>query len=122
MDILRKPAGGWAIYEVKSTTSHVADAAAMSDELVEKLEKYAIDIAFQKWVLEQCGVKVTATYLVTLNSDYVRQGELNLQQLFNIIDMKELVANEYLKVPALQCSAHTTLQGDEPQTLRIHGL
>lgn len=116
VDILRKTAGGWAIYEVKSTTSHVADAAAMSDELVGKVEKYAIDIAFQKWVLEQCGVKVTATYLVTLNSDYVRQGELNLQQLFNIIDMKELVANEYLKVPALQCSAHTTLQGDEPQT------
>ena len=115
VDILRKTADGWAIYEVKSTTSHVADVATMSKELVDKVEKYAKDIAFQRWVLEQCGVKVTATYLVTLNSDYVRQGDLDVQQLFNIIDMKELVENEYLKVPAQQRMAHTVLQGDEPQ-------
>ena len=74
VDILRKTADGWAIYEVKSTTSHMADVATMSKELVDKVEKYAKDIAFQKWVLVQCGVKVTGTYLVTLNSDYVRQG------------------------------------------------
>ena len=115
VDILRKTADGWAIYEVKSTTSHVADVATMSKELVDKVEKYAKDIAFQKWVLVQCGVKVTGTYLVTLNSDYVRQGDLDVQQLFNIIDMKELVENEYLKVPAQQRMAHTVLQGDEPQ-------
>ena len=115
VDILRKTPDGWAIYEVKSTTSHVADVATMSKELVDKVEKYAKDIAFQKWVLVQCGVKVTGTYLVTLNSDYVRQGDLDVQQLFNVIDMKELVENEYLKVPAQQRLAHTALQGDEPQ-------
>lgn len=115
VDILRKTADGWAIYEVKSTTSHMADVATMSKELVDKVEKYAKDIAFQKWVLVQCGVKVTGTYLVTLNSDYVRQGDLDVQQLFNIINMQELVENEYLKVPAQQRLAHTVLQGDEPQ-------
>ena len=115
VDILRKTPDGWAIYEVKSTTSHVADVATMSKELVDKVEKYSKDIAFQKWVLVQCGVKVTDTYLVTLNSDYVRQGDLDVQQLFNVIDMKELVENEYMKVPAQQRLAHTALQGDEPQ-------
>ena len=115
VDILRKTSDGWAIYEVKSTTSHIADVATMSKELVDKVEKYAKDIAFQKWVLVQCGVKVTGTYLVTLNSDYVRQGDLDVQQLFNIINMQELVENEYLKVPAQQRLAHTVLQGDEPQ-------
>ena len=48
--------------------------------------------------LVQCGVNVTGTYLVTLNSDYVRQGDLDVQQLFNIIDMKELVENVYFEV------------------------
>ena len=115
VDILRKTADGWDIYEVKSTTSHMADVATMSKELVDKVEKYAKDIAFQKWVLVQCGVKVTGTYLVTLNSDYVRQGDLDVQQLFNVINMQELVENEYLKVPTQQRLAHTVLQGAEPQ-------
>ena len=65
-----------------------------------KLEKYAPDIAYQKWVLTQCGINVTGTYLVCLNSDYVRHGELDIQQLFVVNDMKEMVENEYLKVQA----------------------
>ena len=55
VDILRKTAGGWAIYEVKSTSF------PMFNEKRTKLEKYAPDIAYQKWVLEQCGIHVTGT-------------------------------------------------------------
>lgn len=114
VDILRKTADGWAIYEVKSSSSN-ADADATDKEF----GKYAIDIAYQKWVLEQCGVKVTGTYLVTLNKDYVRQGDLDLQQLFNIIDLKELVANEYLKVPMQAGHAHEVLamESEQPSVL-----
>lgn len=94
VDILRKTATGWAIYEVKSTSF------PMFNEKQTKLEKYAPDIAYQKWVLTQCGVNVTGTYLVCLNSDYVRQGAIDIHQLFVTKDMSELVANEILKVPA----------------------
>ena len=94
VDILRKTAGGWAIYEVKSTSFPEFNGQEA------KLEKYAPDIAYQKWVLEQCGVCVTGTYLVCLNSDYVRHGELDIEQLFVVNDMKEKVENESLKVPA----------------------
>ena len=94
VDILCKDGNGWAIYEVKSTSFPEFNGQES------KLEKYAPDIAYQKWVLEQCGVNVTGTYLVCLNSDYVRHGELDIQQLFVINDMKEMVENEYLKVPA----------------------
>ena len=94
VDILRKNGDGWDIYEVKSTSFPEFNGNEA------KLEKYAPDIAYQKWVLTQCGVKVKGTYLVCLNSNYVRQGDLDIQQLFVIIDMKELVENEYLKVPA----------------------
>ena len=93
VDILRKTQGGWAIYEVKSTSF------PMFKEKKTKLEKYAPDIAYQKWVLEQCGINVTGTYLVCLNSDYVRDGDLDIQQLFITKDMKELVEKEYVKVP-----------------------
>ena len=94
VDILRKTRDGWAIYEVKSTSF------PMFNEKPAKLEKYAPDIAYQKWVLTQCGVNVTGTYLVCLNSDYVRQGDLDVQLLFVTKDMGEFVENEYLKVPA----------------------
>jgi len=111
VDILRKTEGGWAIYEVKSSSFPEFDGQEA------KLDKYAPDIAYQKWVLTQCGIHVTGTYLVCLNSDYVRQGNLELQKLFAVIDMRELVENEYLKVPAQAASAIRTLnQDDEPDT------
>ena len=113
VDILRKTKNGWAIYEVKSSSFPEFDGQEA------KLEKYAPDIAYQKWVLEQCGINVTDTYLVCLNSDYVRQGELNLQQLFVTIDMKELVANEYLKVPARVSQALKLLASEEEPGLDL---
>jgi len=111
VDILRKTNGGWAIYEVKSTSFPEFNGQEA------KLEKYAPDIAYQKWVLEQCGVCVTGTYLVCLNSDYVRQGELDINQLFVINDMKEMVDNEYLKVQARVSQAMKVINNEqEPDT------
>ena len=111
VDILRKTNGGWAIYEVKSTSFPEFNGQEA------KLEKYAPDIAYQKWVLEQCGVNVTGTYLVCLNSDYVRHGELDIEQLFVVNDMKEMVENESLKVPARVSQAMKVINNEqEPDT------
>lgn len=111
VDILRKTADGWAIYEVKSTSFPEFNGQEA------KLEKYAPDIAYQKWVLEQCGVNVTNTYLVCLNSDYVRHGELDVKQLFVVNDMKEMVENESLKVPARVSQAMKVINNEqEPDT------
>lgn len=107
VDILRKTAGGWAIYEVKSTSFPEFNGQEA------KLEKYAPDIAYQKWVLEQCGVNVTGTYLVCLNSDYVRHGELDVKQLFVVNDMKEMVENEYLKVKARVSQAMKVVNSEQ---------
>ncbi len=111
VDILRRNGDGWDIYEVKSSTSSAGDVENDPDKFV----KYAVDIAYQRWLLEQCGVKVTGTYLVTLNRDYVRQGNLDIQQLFNKLDLKTLVDNERLKVPDIVSRAIQILeQTDEP--------
>ena len=111
VDILHKTTDGWAIYEVKSTSFPEFNGQEA------KLEKYAPDIAYQKWVLEQCGVNVTGTYLVCLNSDYVRHGELDIEQLFVVNDMKEMVENESLKVPARVSQAMKVINNEqEPDT------
>ena len=108
------------------------DLAAMVEKTKEEMERgtdviceasftfeknyCAVDILRK---LEQCGINVTDTYLVCLNSDYVRQGELNLQQLFVTIDMKELVENEYLKVPARVSQALKLLASEEEPDLDL---
>lgn len=81
VDILKRENNGYAIYEVKSSThaSHI----------------YAVDIAYQKYVLENCGINVTGTYLVCINSNYVFDGTLKLDSFFKIIDMSSEVEDEY---------------------------
>ena len=107
VDILRKTADGWAIYEVKSSSFPEFNGQEA------RLEKYAPDIAYQKWLLTQCGVNVTGTYLVCLNSGYVRQGELDIQQLFVVNDLKELVDNELLNVPARVSQAIKVINSEQ---------
>ena len=94
VDLLRREGDGWAIYEVKSTTNKDD-----KKDKPKKFDKYFPDIAYQTWVLRQCGINVTGINLVCLNRDYVRQGELDLQQLFAIINMHEAVENELANVP-----------------------
>ena len=63
--------GTYSIYEVKSSTH--------ANQI------YAVDIAYQKYVLEHCGINVTGTYLVCLNNEYVFDGTLKLDELFQIV-------------------------------------
>ena len=113
VDILRKTPEGWAIYEVKSTSFPEFNGQEA------KLEKYAPDIAYQRWVLEQCGVNVTGTYLVCLNSDYVRHGELDVKQLFVVNDMQEMVENEYLKVPTRVGQAMKVINSEQEPDMEL---
>lgn len=103
VDILHKENNGYAIYEVKSSThaSHI----------------YAVDIAYQKYVLEHCGINITGTYLVCINSSYLRGEELDIQQLFQIVDMSADVEYEFQNVPSLLNEAEQIYAlKDEPDT------
>ena len=81
VDILKRENDGWAIYEVKSSTVNEKNMKAV----------YVADVAYQKYVLEQCEVRVTGTYIVSINNNYVYDGTLDLNQLFQITDVSELV-------------------------------
>lgn len=105
VDILRKQDGGYAIYEVKSSTH--------------EKEIYGVDIAYQKYVLENCGVKVTGTYLVCLDPSYVRGETLEIEKLFQIVDMSDWVAMEAPHIPARLALAEQTLAKREEPDCQI---
>lgn len=90
VDILRKDGDGWAIYEVKSSTTNKREKAFR--------EEYFPDVAFQKRVLEDSGVLVTGTFLLRLNSDYVRGDEPDVEGLF---DAREITPEELREEEAL---------------------
>lgn len=73
------------LYEVKASTSGDDKKKKTKNEL------YTFDIAFQYLVLKELGVPVGKLILVRLNPDYVRDGELNLYQLFTKEDFTERV-------------------------------
>ena len=107
VDILRKEKDGYAIYEVKSST--------------EPKYIYIVDISYQKYVLEKCGVKVTGTYVVNIDSNYVYDGTLDIQKLFKITDVSALVEQEYgiHSIEAVLDYAKRTLESKEEPTLDL---
>ena len=77
IDILKNDSDGVEIYEVKSST--------------EIKEIYIDDISYQTWVLKKCGLNVKKSFLVYVNSDYVKNGELDIHKYFNIEDVTSLL-------------------------------
>lgn len=113
VDILHRTADGYAIYEVKSSTASVDDEGSPAE-----LEPYVQDIAYQRYVLTQCGIRVSGTFLMRLNKDYVRGKELDIQQLFCVTDMRQLVEEHLPLVTANIAEAKRTLAKDqEPDIL-----
>ncbi len=107
VDILKKEGDGWAIYEVKSSTKH--------EDTQDDKPVYIADVAYQKYVLEHCGVKLTGTYLVCINGDYIFDGTLNIDQLFTISDVAEAVAIEEKNIESNLAIAERLLNSpDEP--------
>lgn len=100
VDILKKDGDGWAIYEVKSSTH-------------EDKQVYAADVAYQKYVLENCGVNVTGSYLVCLNNEYIFDGVLNIQELFKITDISESVFFESATIKTNLNVAEMILKSEE---------
>ncbi len=78
VDILRVLGGNRVeIYEVKSST--------------EVHDIYYHDVAYQVFVLEKLGFQVEKACLVHINRDYVRGKELEIDKLFTIADLTEIV-------------------------------
>ncbi|WP_209403647.1 DUF2779 domain-containing protein [Pseudozobellia sp. WGM2] len=89
VDILEHlPNNTWHLYEVKSSTSVKTD----------KKHNHLKDACFQKYVLEQNGLSVSNVSIIHLNKEYVRNGEIDLEQLLNIEDVTEKIRGLYSEV------------------------
>ncbi len=65
------------LYEIKSSTKAKPD--------------HEWDLAFQMVVLEDCGYKVNKIYVIHVNNEYVKQGEIDYKQLCTISNITETV-------------------------------
>lgn len=107
VDILKEENGGWAIYEVKSSTH-------------DDKEVYLADIAYQKYVLENCGVNVTGTHLITINSGYVFDGKLDIHELFRITDVSSAIVPEENSIKGNLMIAERFLRNPAEPDILIH--
>jgi len=73
MDILVKENNEWRAYEVKASTG-VKDYHVM-------------DAAFQYYVITRSGLPLADIFLVHINNQYIRRGEIDVQQLFTKVHM-----------------------------------
>lgn len=101
VDILVKDGDAWQIHEVKMSTS--------------VKEVNLNDVAIQFYVLGQCGLLISGAYLVHINNQYVRQGEIDVQQLFASQDVLEEAVTRQAGLQQLIDDLRVSLQGDEPQ-------
>ena len=84
VDILRNNKDGLEVYEVKSST--------------EIKDIYLDDVSYQVYVLKGLGYNVKKAYIVYLNGDYIRQGQLDLSKLFNIENVTEIAFSKQQEV------------------------
>lgn len=77
-DILAPVSGGlWDLYEVKSSTKIKPE--------------FLNDIAFQKLTFEAAGINIRKCFLLYINNQYVRKGEIDPEGLFVKVDLTNAV-------------------------------
>ncbi|MCD4760038.1 DUF2779 domain-containing protein [archaeon] len=84
-DILVPNGDSWDIIEVKSGTK------------VKDINVH--DVSFQKHVYEKCGLKIKKCYLMHINNEYIRKGEIEAKKLLVKEDITSKVDEIYSKVP-----------------------
>ena len=80
VDILKNDTDGLSIYEVKSST--------------EVHDIYLDDISYQFYILKNLGFPIKSANIIYLNSSYERNGSLDLQQLFKIENVTDIVLSK----------------------------
>lgn len=85
LDILVKDEEGWKAYEVKSSTS-VSDT-------------YIFDAAIQYYTITNSGIDLKDISIVHINNQYVKNGEINVPELFTIESVYDRVQEVLPNIP-----------------------
>jgi hypothetical protein len=99
-DILVKNGNAWDIYEVKAST-HTK-------------EYYKNDTAIQWYALSK-AISLNRAYVVHINNQYIRDGELNIQELFTIDDITDIVLEKQDDIKPQLLEMEEMLKADMPR-------
>ena len=84
VDILKNDIDGVEIYEVKSST--------------EISVIYVDDVSYQYYILNNLEFNIKKACIVYINNKYVKQGNLELNKLFNIEDVTEIAKSKQQEI------------------------
>ena len=106
-DVLEFTSDGWNLYEIKSTT--------------EVKPQHITDLAFQKFLIEKTGIKVRKCFVLFLNKEFVKHGEIDPKEIVSkeevteqveLIDDIESNVTKYLEVMQLSEAPPITISKD----------
>ena len=86
IDILKKiDDNNYYLYEVKSSTS-VKNKRG---------ENHINDVCFQKYVLKECGLNISKSFIIHLNKEYIKNGKIDPLELLVFEDVTDQVDEKY---------------------------
>jgi len=98
-DILVKNRGSWDIYEVKAST---------------QVKDYHINDTAIQWYALSKAINLNRAYVVHINNKYVRNGELDIKELFAIEDITDIVLQKQANIKPQLLEMEKMLKGDMP--------
>jgi hypothetical protein len=98
-DILVKNGNSWDIYEVKAST--------------DVKEYYLNDISIQWYVLSK-SLNLNRAYIVYINNKYVRDGDLDIKELFTVEDITDIVLQRQENIESQLLEMEEMLQEEIP--------
>ena len=98
-DILVKNGDAWDIYEVKASTH---------------TKEYHINDTSIQWYALSKVINLNRAYVVHINNKYIRDGELNIQELFTIDDITDIVLEKQAEIEQQLLEMEEMLKSDMP--------
>lgn len=102
-DVLTKGSGGWELYEVKSTTK------------IKEENFHFEDVAFQYRVLNGLGIPISKAYLVHINNQYERYGDIEVDKLFVVNDISNDIKKMQSDILKQINAQQSMLKGKAPE-------
>ena len=99
VDILTIENGEVSIYEVKSST--------------QLKDIYLHDVSIQYYVLKNLGFKIKSANIIHINNEYIRDYEVDINQLFKIVDVTNDVISMQSNIPNILKEFETYLEDRE---------
>ena len=105
LDVLVNKNGKWYAYEVKGST---------------EIKDYQLtDAALQYHIMTNAGLVIEDFFIIHINNQYVRKGEIDLKQLFKIVSVKDEVLARQKPIPGEIKELKKVLEESNEPTINI---